>query len=697
MAFRIFRFCASALVIGLAVAPGAATTLTRRATANSLPGFPTSLVRKPHVTSRLIHKGRSKLTVPLVAPPGCTSNGQYSFVGGGLNNFAGGGTGPNSFYAASLEGDGNEACDESTGIVDGFANVIGGDGSTVGTIIGGGSQNTVESASYAFVGGGAGNVMAVQPNVLGVSNANYSGIASGQQNTITGPDSFVGGGSGNTVLASGGSALGENAFIGAGTSNLVGGPDSDVVSGVANNVSAGSSSIVGGAYNTIQAGGTEGLAASSLSFIGGGASNFIGSSESPAAAGYNVITGGESNTIHGTVGGYSAFNVISGGYENFIGSNAGGISGIGYYSTIGGGFENTVNGTYATVSGGNNNTALGTGTTISGGSTNSATGTDSIVSGGANNTTSGQSSSISGGAGTTVAGSYAGSLAGQSNSVAANNSATIAGLKNTVSSTAQYSTITGGSTNTISGEFSSIGGGYSNKVSGSYSVVSGGHANTASGVTSTVAGGYSNVASGQNAVAVGGGFNVASGRDSFAAGYESHAVNDGSFVWTDYESSGNVVTSSANGQFLARASGGFFLYSSANLTSGVTLAPGSGSWSSLSDRAAKTSIQDVDNSRILAKVARLPVSEWSYSAQGTRVRHIGPMAQDFRTAFGLGEDDRHISTIDEEGVALSAIKALKAELSDKERQIAELRSHGQQSDERLGSLERRLGALEAAH
>jgi len=37
---------------------------------------------------------------------------------------------------------------------------------------------------------------------------------------------------------------------------------------------------------------------------------------------------------------------------------------------------------------------------------------------------------------------------------------------------------------------------------------------------------------------------------------------------------------------------------------------------------------------------------------------VGPTAQDFRAAFGLGEDDRHISTVDSEGVALAAIQAL---------------------------------------
>jgi hypothetical protein len=40
------------------------------------------------------------------------------------------------------------------------------------------------------------------------------------------------------------------------------------------------------------------------------------------------------------------------------------------------------------------------------------------------------------------------------------------------------------------------------------------------------------------------------------------------------------------------------------------------------------------------------------------VRHIGPTAQDFRPAFGLGQDDRTIATIDESGVGLDANQAL---------------------------------------
>jgi len=66
----------------------------------------------------------------------------------------------------------------------------------------------------------------------------------------------------------------------------------------------------------------------------------------------------------------------------------------------------------------------------------------------------------------------------------------------------------------------------------------------------------------------------------------------------------------------------------------------------------------------------MPASEWSYAAQGAAVRHLGPMAQDFRAAFNLGEVDGRHSTVDEEGVALAAIEALKEDNDAKAKRIA---------------------------
>ena len=122
-------------------------------------------------------------------------------------------------------------------------------------------------------------------------------------------------------------------------------------------------------------------------------------------------------------------------------------------------------------------------------------------------------------------------------------------------------------------------------------------------------------------------------------------------------------------------------YTSPTLTTGATLASGSGSWSMLSDRNVKANFSAVDGQDLLARLAAIPVSTWNYKAQPDLVRHMGPMAQDFHAAFGLGADDKHISTVDAEGVALAAIQALyqtvtelKRDLGDKDQQIAELRA-----------------------
>ncbi len=101
-----------------------------------------------------------------------------------------------------------------------------------------------------------------------------------------------------------------------------------------------------------------------------------------------------------------------------------------------------------------------------------------------------------------------------------------------------------------------------------------------------------------------------------------------------------------------------------------------------SDRSAKENFTSVDPTEILARVAALPISEWSYKADG-ETRHIGPMAQDFYAAFNVGADDKHITMVDADGVALAAIQGLNQKLEHKDAEIAELKA-------RLEKLERLL-------
>ena len=102
-----------------------------------------------------------------------------------------------------------------------------------------------------------------------------------------------------------------------------------------------------------------------------------------------------------------------------------------------------------------------------------------------------------------------------------------------------------------------------------------------------------------------------------------------------------------------------------------------GSVIQLSSRDSKTDFRQVEPRQVLAKVLDLPVAYWRYKTEEEDVRHLGPMAEDFHAAFGLGPDDQGIPLLDAGGVALAAIQGLKAEqderMAEKDREIAVLR------------------------
>jgi hypothetical protein len=90
-----------------------------------------------------------------------------------------------------------------------------------------------------------------------------------------------------------------------------------------------------------------------------------------------------------------------------------------------------------------------------------------------------------------------------------------------------------------------------------------------------------------------------------------------------------------------------------------------------SDRNAKINIVPVDPERILQKVLELPIAHWAYKETPT-TRHIGPMAQDFRAAFGTGNTETALATMDTSGVALASIKALELKNRKLEERISQL-------------------------
>ncbi|MDW8383005.1 MAG: tail fiber domain-containing protein, partial [Verrucomicrobiota bacterium] len=274
-------------------------------------------------------------------------------------------------------------------------------------------------------------------------------------------------------------------------------------------------------------------------------------------------------------------------------------------------------------------------------------------------------------------------------------SATVGGgWYNTASNS--YATVGGGEYNTASGYRATVGGGWDNTASNSYATVGGGWGNTASGFDATVGGGEQNTASGEYATVPGGRLNTATNY-AFAAGRRAKANHTGAFVWAD-STDADIASTNANSMTF-RVSGGVRIFSNSGATAGVFLAPGAGSWTGISDRNAKDDFQPVNPTEVLEKVANLPVTTWRYKTQDPSIRHIGPTAQDFKAAFGVGESDTGIATVDADGVALAAIQGLNRKLEarsqEAEGRIRQLEAALKQRDAENAALRARLERIEA--
>jgi TolA-binding protein len=95
---------------------------------------------------------------------------------------------------------------------------------------------------------------------------------------------------------------------------------------------------------------------------------------------------------------------------------------------------------------------------------------------------------------------------------------------------------------------------------------------------------------------------------------------------------------------------------------------------------------------LLEKLNSIPIETWNFRSQDDSIRHMGPMAQDFYAAFGLGEDDKHISTVDADGVALAGVQALYRMVGrmvqEKDAQIQELTDQVRQLRKAVEELKR---------
>jgi hypothetical protein len=364
--------------------------------------------------------------------------------------------------------------------------------------------------------------------------------------------------------------------------------------------------------------------------------------------------------VAATDGMNSAPNLIGGAENNYVadgvvGATIGGGGGV----SLGNPVPDSVLGHWGTVGGGSGNTASANSATVGGGSGNTANGTSATVGGGTRNTAS-----------------------------------------------SSHATVAGGSDNTASANLATVGGGKDNKASGNRATVPGGRGNTAGGYTSFAAGylagakhdgtfvwqdssgtigdTLASTASNQFIARASGGFSfltepapdVVQGilATSEALTLKSDNANSIKFAsstdttWSlgVLAGAGVVLRLSAPGaaglvMAASKTTGnvGFGTPPTANpleMASGAHVTTG-GAWTDGSSKTLKEDFRPVDATDVLDRVADLPITSWRYKTEPDAV-HMGPMAEDFYASFALGADDKHIASLDGNGVALAAIQGL---------------------------------------
>lgn len=212
-----------------------------------------------------------------------------------------------------------------------------------------------------------------------------------------------------------------------------------------------------------------------------------------------------------------------------------------------------------------------------------------------------------------------------------------------------------------------------------------------------VAMGFNANAADQGAVAIG--YRVtANGDYSTVLGHRASAAGfTGVFVRGDASTTDSILAQASN-EFAVRAAGGFRFRTNATLTTGCNLPAGSAAFNCSSSRTLKDDFAAVDGEDLLARIRNVPVTTWSYIEEPGGVRHLGPFAEDFRAAFGLGVDDRSIGLQDIDGVNFAAVKALEArtaELRAKTAEVDRLTAELAALRERQAATDARLAELEA--
>jgi hypothetical protein len=640
--------------------------------------------------------------------------GTFTGDGGGLTNLSlaqwTGGISLAQLPAAVLTN--NEAA--SVTLNGAFSGAFNGNGANV-TNVNATALNGVNLTNFWQLGGNtvaAGQFLGslnIQPLEFWVDNQRALRLEVGEY----GAPNVIGGSPGNYVTNTYG------ATIGGGGSTEYG---INVVNGVLGTVS-------GGAGNTAGASAT----------VGGGYGNTATNSEATIAGGYGNTAVGPATTVGGGMYNTAITNsaTVAGGYGNFANGEASTVAGGdgniagGEDATVSGGFVNFAGGSDSTVGGGYGNTARGTLDAIGGGQDNNANGVFNTIGGGFNNLiqTNADNSFIGGGWENSIGpGSPSGTISG--------------GYQNTLPPSVPYAVIGGGNSNTNAGNAGTISGGQYNTIGGGFqATVGGGYNNFANANYSTIPGGANNFAGGAWSFAAGqqaqamnqGAFVWADSQNAaFSSGANDQFLiraQGGVGLNTDATPDGNLCINTntylfSHALYLRGESGSDHNHGLAYCGPGVTnfgpavLPDGpvlwgytggvlgvmnggakavltwtnsgvfvNGGFAYSSDRNLKSSFAALNPREVLARVAALPVTSWTYTNDPV-ARHIGPMAQDFHAAFQVnGGDDTHINVGDETGVALAAIQGLNQKLEAREATIQAQGAEIQQLREQAAQVE----------
>ena len=162
--------------------------------------------------------------------------------------------------------------------------------------------------------------------------------------------------------------------------------------------------------------------------------------------------------------------------------------------------------------------------------------------------------------------------------------------------------------------------------------------------------------------------------------------NADNVTWKQIMNGGAGVASTFTISRDGSGSNEFVLGHSGDLTITGTLTEGS-------DASRKENFATIDPTEVLSKVIAMPITTWNYLEQ-EEITHMGPMAQDFYAAFGLGATEKGIANIDSNGVAFGAIQGLHQHLENKDTKIRDLEAQVIALKGQLATQEARLQAIE---